>query len=156
MVGCEAVGCEAVGCEAVGDCGTSEEAVGDCATSNVLPVIKREIVSPSAVKSTFVLAVAGAVGTKRTVTSWVVPLPARVNGLPDTTLKGPEADTLPETVPPRVFCTVKTWSVKLPTLTSPKLTVPDGLTEKLSCAMALAPSAQALSTPLVFTAVTET
>jgi len=73
-----------------------------------VPVAGREIVSPSAVKLTVVLTVADAVGVKRTVTAWVAPEPPRVNGLPDTMLKGAEADTLPETVPPRVFCTVKT------------------------------------------------
>jgi len=73
-----------------------------------VPVAGRETVSPSAVKLTFVLTVADAVGVKRTVTAWVAPEPPRVNGLPDTMLKGAEADTLPETVPPRVFCTVKT------------------------------------------------
>src|SRR2546422_28358 len=73
-----------------------------------VPVAGREIVSPSAVKLRFVLTVADAVGVKRTVTAWVAPEPPRVNGLPDTMLKGAEADTLPETVPPRVFCTVKT------------------------------------------------
>src|SRR2546426_253473 len=73
-----------------------------------VPVASREMMSPSAVKVTFVLTVADAVGVKRTVTAWVAPKPPRVNGLPDTMLKGPEADALPETVPPRVFCTVKT------------------------------------------------
>src|SRR6266851_3686678 len=122
-----------------------------------VPVAGREIVSPSAVKLTFVLTVADAVGVKRTVTAWVAPEPPRVNGLPDTMLKGAEADTLPETVPPRVFCTVKTWSAKLPTFASPKLTMPVGLTEKKStCATALAPIEQGLSSPLMFTAVTET
>jgi len=71
-------------------------------------------------------------------------------------LKGAEADALPETVPPRVFCTVKTWSAKLPTFTSPKLTMPVGLTEKSPRATALTPTEQGLSSPLVFTAVTET
>ena len=73
-----------------------------------VPVASREMVSPPAVKVTFVLTVADAVGVKRTVTAWVAPEPPRVNGLPDTMLKGAEADALPETVPPRVFCTVKT------------------------------------------------
>jgi hypothetical protein len=70
-------------------------------------------------------------------------------------LKGAEADALTETIPPRVFCTVKTWSAKLPTFTSPKLTMPVGLTEKSTCATALAPIEQGLSSPLMFTAVTE-
>ena len=47
-------------------------------------------------------------------------------------------------------------SEKLPIFTFPKLTVSVGLTEKLDCATALAPIEQGLSSPLVFTAVTET
>jgi hypothetical protein len=70
-------------------------------------------------------------------------------------LKGAETDALPETVPPRTFCSVKTWSVKLPAFTSPKLWVSFGLTEKLMFATALAGLEQALWSPLVFTAVTE-
>jgi len=126
------------------------------ATSKPATVTRREMVSPSAVKATFVLTVADAVGVKRTVTAWVAPSPKSVNGLPDTMLKGGKADALPETVPPRVFCTVKTCSAKPPTFTSPKLTVPVGPTEKSTCATALAPTAQGLSSPLMFTAVTET
>src|SRR5229473_7978125 len=94
--------------------------------------------SPSAVKATFVLTVADAVGVKRTVTAWVAPSPTSVNGLPDTMLKGAKADALTETIPPRVFCTVKTWSAKLPTFISPKLTMSVGLTEKSICATARA------------------
>jgi hypothetical protein len=61
------------------------------------------MVSPSAVKLAFALTATDAVGVKRTVTTWVAPLPTSVNGLPDTMLKGAEADALPQTVPPRVF-----------------------------------------------------
>src|SRR5437867_273344 len=84
-----------------------------------VPVASREMVSPSAVKVTFVLTVADAVGGKRTVTAWVAPKPPRVNGLPDTMLKGPEADALAETVPAREHCTMKTRLPTLPTLTLP-------------------------------------
>ncbi len=75
--------------------------------STPMPVTIRERVSPSAVKLTFVVAVAGVVGVKRTVTVWVVPRPTRLNGLPETMLKGAAAAAVPETVPPTVFCTVK-------------------------------------------------
>ncbi len=75
--------------------------------STPMPVRIRERVSPSAVKLTFAVAVAGVVGVKRTVTVWVVPSPTRLNGLPETMLKGAEAAAVPETVPPTVFCTVK-------------------------------------------------
>jgi hypothetical protein len=124
------------------------------ATSKTVPVTRREMVSPA--EKVTLLTVADAVGVKRTVTAWVAPSPTSVNGLPDTMLKGAEADALPETVPPRVFCTVKTWSAKLPTFTSPKLTMSVGLTEKSIFATALALSEQGLSPPLQFTAVTET
>jgi len=110
--------------------------------------------SSSAVTLAFVLTLVEAVGVKRTVTAWVAISPTSVNGLPDTMLKGAEADALPET--PRVFCTVKTWSAKLPTFHIPKLTISVGLTEKSPRATALAPIEQGLSSPLVFTAVTET
>ena len=64
-----------------------------------LPVTIREMVSPSAVKLTFAVAVAAVVGVKRTVTAWLAPTP-RVNGLPETMLKGADVDAVPETVPP--------------------------------------------------------
>ncbi len=73
-----------------------------------VPVTIRERVSPSAAKLTFVVAVADVVGRKRTVTAWDAPSPARLNGLPETMLKGVETDTVPDTVQPPVFDTVKT------------------------------------------------
>jgi len=72
-----------------------------------VPVTIREMVSPFAVKLTFALTVADTAGLKRTVTTWVAPTPTRLNGLPETTLKGAEIDAAPETVPPPVFDTVK-------------------------------------------------
>src|SRR5207247_4748710 len=80
--------------------------VGGVASAPV-PVTIRERVSPSAVKLAFVVAVAGVVGVKRTVTVWVAPRPTRLNGLPETMLKGRQLPRPPETVPPTVFCTVK-------------------------------------------------
>src|SRR6266850_2369084 len=68
-----------------------------------MPVTSRESVSPSAVRLTFVLAVAAVVGANRTVTAWVAPSPTRVNGLPDTMLKGAGTDAVPVTVPLRVL-----------------------------------------------------
>jgi predicted transporter len=73
-----------------------------------VPVTIRERVSPSAAKLTFVVAVADVVGVKRTITAWLAPAPTRVNGLPETILNGAEVDTVPDTVPPPVFDTVKT------------------------------------------------
>jgi hypothetical protein len=73
------------------------------------PLTIREMVSPSAVKLTFAVAVAAAVGVKRTTTAWLPPT-ARVNGLPETMLKGAGTDAVPETVPPAAgswFDTVK-------------------------------------------------
>jgi len=116
----------------------------------------REMVPPLAAKSTFAVAVADVVGVKRTVTSWLTPTPTRVNALPDTMLKEAEVDTVPETVPPPVFDTDKVRSAKLPRFTLPKFTVPVGLTANSIRATALAGVAQALSLPLVSTAVTET
>src|SRR6267143_7169364 len=90
------------------------------------PVTPREMSSPAAVKVRFAVAVATVVGVKRTVTVWVAPAPPSVNGLPDTMLKGATVDTPPETIPPRVLCTVQVRSAKLPTFTHPKLVLPVG------------------------------
>jgi len=121
-----------------------------------VPLTTRVKLSPSALKLTLVDAVASVVGVKRTVTACVDPRPPRLKGLPDTILKGGEAVTVPDTTPPRVFCTVNVWSTKLPRFTVPKLTVPVGVTERSTWAMALATSEQALSMPLRSTALTET
>jgi hypothetical protein len=91
-----------------------------------------------------VVAVAVVVGVNRTFTAWVPPAPLRVNGLPDTTLKGAVTDAVPESVPPPVFDTVKVRSAKLPRATLPKFTVPVGLTEKSARATALATLEQGL------------
>ena len=56
----------------------------------LVPVTEREIVSPSARTLRFVVTAAVTTGVKRNVTTWVAPAPTRVNGLPDTTLKGGE------------------------------------------------------------------
>jgi len=109
-----------------------------------LPVAIAELLPPFAVKLTVALAVAVVVGVKRTVTVWLAPTPPRVKRLPDTMLKGAEVDAAPETVPPPVFETVKTWSAKLPTVTLPKFTVPAGLRAKSDRATALATLEQAL------------
>ena len=68
-----------------------------------VPVTSREIVSPSAVKLTFVLAATVVVGVNRTVTVAVAPVPARVNGLPETIVKGAGTEAVPVIVPPRVL-----------------------------------------------------
>src|SRR5437762_922773 len=73
-----------------------------------VPVASREMISAPAAKLTFAEAVADEVGVKRTVTVWVAPTPTRLHGLPVTFLKGAEVETVPETVPPPVFDTVKT------------------------------------------------
>jgi len=72
-----------------------------------LPDTTREIVSPSAAKVTFAVAVAVDVGLKRTVTVLVAFSPVTLNGLPETILKGAGTDAVPDTVPPAVFCTVR-------------------------------------------------
>jgi len=72
-----------------------------------LPDTIREIVSPPAAKFTFAVAVAVEVGLKRTVTVWVAFSPTKLNGLPETILKGAGTDAVPDTVPPTVFCTVR-------------------------------------------------
>jgi len=109
-----------------------------------VPVTIPAMVPPDAVKLTVVLTVAVVVGLNRTVTGWVAPTPLRVNGLPDTMLKGATTDADPEIVPPPVFDTVKVCSAKLPRFTLPKFTVPVGLTAKSARATALAMLEQAL------------
>ena len=72
-----------------------------------VPVATRVMLSAPAVKVMFTVAVAVVIGVKRTVTVWVAPAPLSVNGLPYMMPKGATVETAPETVPPRVFCTVK-------------------------------------------------
>src|SRR3989441_10132229 len=120
------------------------------------PVTIRETVSSFAVKFTFAVAIAGALGVKRTVTVWVAPSPTRVNGFPETRLKGAETDALPVTVPPLVFDTVQACSATPPTSTRPRLRGPVGPTAKSIRALAPAGAEQALSAPPTPTAVTET
>jgi len=122
--------------------------------STPLPDATRETVSPLEVKVTFAVAVAVVVGVKRTVTVWVVFIPATVNELPDTMLKGAGTDAVPDTVPPTVFCTVKVWSAMLPRFTLPKFIVLVGLTENVTRAAALVTGEQGLSLPPESTAVT--
>jgi hypothetical protein len=81
---------------------------GVVSSATPVPVAIRAIPSPSAAKLTFTEAVADVVGVNRTVTAWVAPTPARLNGLPETMLKGAEVETVPDTVPPTVLDTVKT------------------------------------------------
>ena len=137
--------------------GSVEPGVGLVNTAiSVSPVTIREMVSPCAVKMTFAAAVAEVVGVKRTVTTCVAPAPTRVNGLPDTMLKGSEVETVPEIVPARLFCTVKVRSAKLPTATVPKWPEPVGLTVNKGWATALAGVEQALSLLFRSTATTAT
>lgn len=145
---------------AVGDVMVTEGAVVSAVVLVLvlLPVPSRvlERVTLLAVTLRFALAVVFVTGVNRTVTAVVAPAPLRVNGLPDTTLKGAATAALPEIVPPPVFETVKTWSAKLPTLTLPKFTVPVGLTANSDRATALATLEQALCKPIESTAVTAT
>jgi hypothetical protein len=130
--------------------------VEDVVVLTPLPVASREIVSPSAVKLTLALAAAVLVGVKRTVTVWVAPTPDSVKGLPETMLNGAATEAVPVTVALRVPWTVKVCVAELPIVTLPKLTVVVGVTVKPACATALAAGEQALSIPVVSTAVTDT
>jgi hypothetical protein len=121
-----------------------------------VPLTSLEMESPSAVKLTFVLAVVVLVGVNRTVTAAVAPEPTRVNGLPETMLKGAPTDAVPVTVPVRVFATVRVWVAELPMVTLPKFTVPVGVTPISSAATALATGEHALWLPPVSIAVTAT
>ena len=71
--------------------------------------------------------VPAAVGLNRTITGWLSFAP-RLKAPPETMLKGAVAVTVPERVPPPMFCTVKVRSAELPTLTGPMLWV-GGFTE---------------------------
>jgi hypothetical protein len=89
---------------AVGDVMVTEGAVVSTVVLVLvlLPVPSRvlERVAPLAVTLRFALAVVLVTGVNRTVTAVVAPAPLRVNGLPDTTLKGAATAALPEIVPP--------------------------------------------------------
>jgi len=117
---------------------------GDGADPIPLPVTMPDRLPPLAVKVRLVLMVAVDVGVKRTITACVVPVPASVNGLPDTTRKGAATETDPESVPPPVFVTVKVRSTDVPRGTVPKLTVPVGLTAKSDRATPLPTAEQEL------------
>ena len=121
-----------------------------------VPLTSRDSVSPSAVKLTLVLAAVALVGANRTVTVAVAPVPTRVKGLPETMLKGADAEAVPVTVPVRVLWTVKLWVAELPMATLPKFTAVLGVTAISTWAAALASAEQGLSRPLVSTAVTAT
>jgi len=68
-----------------------------------VPVTNRDIVSPSALKVTFVLDSTALIGEKRTVTVAVAPVPTRVKGLPETMVKGAGTEAVPVMVPERVL-----------------------------------------------------
>jgi hypothetical protein len=80
--------------------------VGGVVSAAPVPVTIEERAPPPAVKVRFVVTVVLVVGVNRTFTVWVAPTPLRVNGLPDTILKGAVTDAVPESVPPPVFDTV--------------------------------------------------
>jgi hypothetical protein len=142
----------------VGDVMVTEGAVASAVLLVLVPVPSRvlERVLPLAMTLRFALTVVFVTGANRTVTALVAPTPLRVNGLPDTTLKGAATAALPEIVPPPVFETVKTWSAKPPTFTLPKFTVPVGLKANSDRATALATLEQTLCKPIESTAVTAT
>jgi len=132
------------------------ETVSVEAVDTPVPVASRDSESPSAVKLTLVLAVVVPVGVNCTVTVAVAPVPMRVKGLPETMLKGADTEAVPVTVPVRVLWTVKVWVAELPMLTLPKFTVAVGVTAISTLATALAGAEQALSLPLVSSAVIAT
>ena len=61
---------------------------------------------PPAVNVTLVAVRTAVSGVNRTVTVAVAPAPTRLNEPPETTVKGADVVTVPDTVPPSVFCTV--------------------------------------------------
>ena len=119
-----------------------------------VPVTRREIESPSAVKLTFTLESAVLVGVKRTITFATPPL-FRLKGLPDRIVNGAATDAVPLT-PSRLAVTWKVCSVKLPMLTLPKATVVVGVAAISGFARALTGVVHALAFPPVSTATTET
>src|SRR5439155_13134505 len=71
-----------------------------------VPVMPREMLPPPAVNVTLVAVRTAVSGVNRTVTVAVAPAPTRLNEPPETTVKGADVVTVPDTVPPSVFCTV--------------------------------------------------
>jgi len=121
-----------------------------------VPVTSRDCISPLAVKLMVVLADTALVGANRTVTVAVAPLPTRMKGLPESTLKGGRTETAPVMVPLPVLCIVNVRVAEPPIATLPKLTVPMGVIANSVRATALASTEHALSVPSEFTAVIET
>jgi hypothetical protein len=64
-----------------------------------VPVTSRVCISPFTVKLMLVLAAAVLVGVNRTVTVAVAPVPSRVKGLPESTLKGAGTEAVPAVAP---------------------------------------------------------
>jgi hypothetical protein len=121
-----------------------------------VPDTTRETVSPPPWKLRFVVVTPGLVGLNCTAIVAVAPNPARLKGLPDTTLNGAPTEAAPVTVPPRVFVTVNSCVVVPPTLTLPKLAVAVGVTPNIAPATALVTFEHALSSPRRLSAVTAT
>ena len=71
-----------------------------------VPLTPREALPPFDVKLTFPVKLPVAVGLKRTTTPRLPPV-WRLNGLPEKTPKGEDAEALPVRVPPPMFRTVK-------------------------------------------------
>jgi hypothetical protein len=115
------------------------------------PLTPREIVSPWAVKLTFVAKLPAPVGWNRTTTDRLAPA-AREKDPPETMLNGDPTLTPPEMVDPVVFCTVNVRSTLPPEGTLPKVTVLEGDTLRDPRATPLTVAEHALSLPLRSTA----
>jgi len=128
-----------------------------------MPVTSLDQVWPLLAKMTLALAAAVVVGVNRTVTVAIASGPPRVNGLPESILKGAGTEAVPVEVPLLILRTVKVRVAELPMVTLPKLTVPVGVMPVPPCARAatsafataLATAEHALSLPSASTAVTE-
>jgi len=84
-----------------------------------VPLTPREALPPFDVKLTFPVKLPVAVGLKRTTTPRLPPV-WRLNGLPEKTPKGEDAEALPVRVPPPMFRTVKVRLAEPPTATAAK------------------------------------
>src|SRR2546425_2187528 len=84
---------------------------------------------PFEVTATLTEETPGALGAKRTTVAWLAP-PIRLNDPPDTIVNGDGTDTLPVSVPPPAFRTVKVMSTDPPATTLPKSTDPAGKTAR--------------------------
>ena len=108
----------------------TEEMIGEVVSAVAVPVTERDAVPALELKEAVLAKLPAAVGLKRATAVWLAPAP-RLNEPPEMTLKGAALDAVPVRVPPPVLVTVKERSADPPTVTVPKSTLVEGVTDRV-------------------------